>query len=114
MRNDKNTLLERLIAKIDNDFNPDNSDWIPRVGAWAIDAMSMIDCLPMELVRTNLKVENRIATTTCHIGDNFKVYDKNGCVIKEYNKDIVNSECSSCSTGEFIILLMIMMIIIKN
>ena len=101
MRNDKNTLLERLIAKIDNDFNPDNSDWIPRVGAWAIDAMSMIDCLPMELVRTNLKVENRIATTTCHIGDNFKVYDKNGCVIKEYNKDIVNSECSSCSTGEF-------------
>ena len=25
------TNIERIIAKIDNDFNPDNSDWIPNV-----------------------------------------------------------------------------------
>ena len=45
----KNQLpLQRLIGKIDNDFNIDNSDWIPRVGAWVIDALSQMKCLPME------------------------------------------------------------------
>ena len=29
-------------------FNIDNSDWIPRVGAWVIDALSQMKCLPME------------------------------------------------------------------
>ena len=42
MQNKLNTNIERIIAKIDNDFNPDNSDWIPRVGAWTIDAMNML------------------------------------------------------------------------
>ena len=37
-----NTNLERIIAKIENDFNPDNSDWIPRVAAWTIDAMAQL------------------------------------------------------------------------
>ena len=39
MLNNVNTNVEHIIAKIDNDFNPDNSDWIPRVGTWVIDAM---------------------------------------------------------------------------
>ena len=64
MQNEKNTQLERLIAKIDNDFNPDNSDWIPRVGAWAIDAMSQINVLPKEKViflnnKYHFETENR-------------------------------------------------------
>lgn len=52
MLNESNTNIERIIAKIDNDFNPDNSDWIPRVAAWCIDAMSQIDVLPTEKYRT--------------------------------------------------------------
>ena len=40
MLNNVNTSVERIIAKIDNDFNPDGSDWIPRVIAWTIDAMT--------------------------------------------------------------------------
>ena len=39
--------LQRLIGKIDNDFNIDNSDWIPRVGAWVTDALSQMKLLPM-------------------------------------------------------------------
>ena len=35
--------LQRLIAKIDNDFNISESDWIPRVAAWTIDALSQIN-----------------------------------------------------------------------
>ena len=100
MRNDKNTLLERLIAKIDNDFNPDNSDWIPRVGAWAIDAMSMIDCLPKEKIKTKYPVKDGIVSIGCCLGDNFKVYDMCGNIIKEYNsKDCCDCQCSY-STGE--------------
>ena len=100
MQNDKNTLLERLIAKIDNDFNPDNSDWIPRVGAWAIDAMGMIDCLPKKKVRTKYAVQDRIVNVGCGLGDNFKVYDKCGNIIPELNiEDKTNGQCCF-STGE--------------
>ena len=38
--------LQRIIAKVDNDFNIDQSDWIPRVAAWTIDAMSILKCTP--------------------------------------------------------------------
>lgn len=96
MENGKNTLLERLIAKIDNDFNPDNSDWIPRVGAWAIDAMGMIDCLPKKKTKTKYTVKDRIVNVGCCLGDNFKVYDKCGNIIPELNE---NKRCY-CSTGE--------------
>ena len=103
MQNDKNTLLERLIAKIDNDFNPDNSDWIPRVGAWAIDAMGMIDCLPKKKVRTKYTVQDRIVNVGCGLGDNFKVYDKCGNIIPELNvEDKANERCCfSTGEGEF-------------
>ena len=48
MLNKTNTNVERIIAKIDNDFNPDTSDWIPRVAAWSIDAMSQLKVLSTE------------------------------------------------------------------
>ena len=53
------TNIDRIIAKIDNDFNPDNSDWIPRVGAWVIDAMSQIDALKTIKKRRKLNVKER-------------------------------------------------------
>ena len=99
MQANVNTNLERIIAKIDNDFNPDNSDWIPRVGAWCIDAMSMLDCLPTERKRKVLSVDNRIAYSDCNIDNvNIKVYDSKGCEVEEANKS--GCRCNPPSTGE--------------
>ena len=99
MQANVNTNLERIIAKIDNDFNPDNSDWIPRVGAWCIDAMSMLDCLPTECKRKVLSVDNRIAYSDCSIDNvNIKVYDSNGCEVEEANES--GCRCNPPSTGK--------------
>lgn len=94
----KNQLpLARLIGKIDNDFNISESDWIPRVAAWTIDALSQMQVLPMEKKRRKLEVSNRIAQFPCTINaTELKVYDKNGCEIQELNN--VNScGCSKIS-----------------
>ena len=101
MQNEKNTQLERLIAKIDNDFNPDNSDWIPRVGAWAIDAMSQINVLPKEKVRKKLNVIDRIAVYPCGLDNIIKVYDSHGCEIKKLDYSKCGCSCgNSPSTGK--------------
>ena len=98
MQNNVNTNLERIIAKIDNDFNPDNSDWIPRVGAWCIDAMSMLNCLCTIRKKETITVKDRIAQSNCPINNsNFKVYDNNGCEIKEAKR--ATSACGCPSTG---------------
>lgn len=99
MLNNVSTNVERIIAKIDNDFNPDNSDWIPRVGAWSIDAMSQLDVLRTKRKKKKLTVKDRIAYSECPIKNTaIKVYDINGCEIKEANE---NSCCNdSLSTGE--------------
>lgn len=99
MQNKTNTTVERIIAKIDNDFNPDNSDWIPRVGAWCIDAMSQLDVLRTKRRKVKLTVKDRIAYSNCPINNtDIKVYDDNGCEIKEASE----SQCcgGSPSTGE--------------
>lgn len=99
MLNNANTNVERIIAKIDNDFNPDNSDWIPRVGAWAIDAMSQLDVLRIKRKKKKLIVNNRIAYSECPLeGTNIKIYDSNGCEIKEADDSNVCNGCSS--TGD--------------
>lgn len=99
MLNNTSTNVERIIAKIDNDFNPDNSDWIPRVGAWCIDAMSMINCLCIERKKLKLAVIERIAKSPCPINDkNIKVYDNNGCEVKKANDIRACNEC--LSTGQ--------------
>ena len=99
MLNNVNTNVEHIIAKIDNDFNPDNSDWIPRVGAWCIDAMSQLDVLRTKRKKKKLTVKDRIAYSKCPINNaDIKVYDNNGCEIKEADE---NSCCNnSPSTGE--------------
>lgn len=92
------TNIERLIAKIDNDFNPDNSDWIPRVSVWAIDAMSQLDVLRTERKKKKVPVSDRIAYSSCEINTNdIKVYDKNGCEIPRAGSAC---GCSSPFTGE--------------
>lgn len=85
----KNQLpLSRLIGKIDNDFNISESDWIPRVAAWTIDALSQMQVLPMERKRRKLEVSNRVAQFPCIINaKELKVYDKHGCEITELNND---------------------------
>lgn len=84
----KNQLpMERLIGKIDNDFNISESDWIPRVAAWTIDALSQMQVLPMEYKRRKLEVSERVAQFPCKINaTELKVFDKNGCEIQELNK----------------------------
>ena len=91
----KNQLtLQRLIGKIDNDFNISESDWIPRVAAWTIDALSQMKVLPMEKKRRVIEVSERIAQLPCKInGTELKVFDDCGREIPELN----NSKQCSCS-----------------
>lgn len=97
----KNQLpLARLIGKIDNDFNISESDWIPRVAAWTIDALSQMQVLPMERKRRKLEVSNRIAQFPCTINaKELKVFDKNGCEISELNS---NNSCGCNSSRKSI------------
>lgn len=100
MQDNKYTTVDRIIAKIDNDFNPDNSDWIPRVGAWCIDAMQQLDVLRTKKKKVKLNVIDRIAHSNCDLDNaKFSIYDNNGCKIKEADSE---SCCSMIdpSTGE--------------
>ena len=92
--------VERLVGKIDNDFNISESDWIPRVAAWVIDALSQMKCLPMERKKRKLKVNNRIAIFPCTLNtSDIKVYDSHGCEIPELNSGECDCYASSSSTG---------------
>lgn len=82
MMNKNHLSIKRVIGKIDNDFNIDNSDWIPRCAAWIIDGLSQMKCLPMEIKTKEVVVNDRIAALGCCI-DDIKVFDVNGCEIKE-------------------------------
>lgn len=99
MQNKTVTNVERIIAKIDNDFNPDNSDWIPRVGAWCIDAMMMLDCFRVKPTKKIMFIKDNMIYLGCTIDtNNIKIYDKNGCKIEEANNK--KCSCNSLSTGE--------------
>ena len=75
--------VEHIIAKIDNDFNPDNSDWIPRVAAWCIDAMNQLKVLRKVEKQRKLAVIDRIAKSPCCFDkNNIKVY-ADGCEVKQ-------------------------------
>lgn len=78
--------IQRLVGKVDNDFNISESDWIPRAGAWVIDALSQMKCLPMERKRRTLEVSDKLATFPCELNaKEVKVYDRYGCEIPELN-----------------------------
>lgn len=87
--------LGRLIGKVDNDFNISESDWIPRAAAWVIDALSQMKVLPMERKKRTLEVNERVAIFPCTLNSKeIRVYDNNGCEIKELN----DSTCA-CNSG---------------
>ena len=92
MQNNQNTSIEHIIAKLDNDFNFDNSDWIPRVAAWTIEALSILRCSKTETKRVEISTDNRIV----HLGDipinKIKVYTKCGCELENL-EDLVKSRC---------------------
>lgn len=82
--------MQRLVGKVDNDFNISESDWIPRVAAWVIDALSQLKVLPMERKRRELEVSERIALFPCEItAHELKVFDK-------YGNEIANGAESKC------------------
>lgn len=87
MQNNPNTNIEHIIAKLDNDFNLDTTDYVPRVAAWVIEALSILKCTPREFVSEDCNVVDRIAQFPCEL--DFKtvtVYDKNGCKIPHISK----------------------------
>lgn len=94
-----NTSLERIIAKIENDFNPDNSDWIPRVAAWTIDAMAQLRIFNTIKKRRQLTVSERIAINPCPISEQgLVVYDSYGCKINKLDSNA--AKCCISFTGE--------------
>lgn len=81
--------LDRLIGKIDNDFNISESDWIPRVAAWTIDALSQLNVLPMEKKVRTLEVSERVAHFPCTINSKeIKIFNK-GIEIPVFDKNKV-------------------------
>lgn len=91
--------IQRLIGKIDNDFNISESDWIPRVAAWTIDALSQLKVLPMQKKCRELEVVNRIAQFPCKLNaKNIRVLDSNGCEIPALGK--CNCGCGSSAKAK--------------
>lgn len=96
MLNNVNTNVEHIIAKIDNDFNIDQSDWIPRVPAWIIAAMSELNVLRKGRKKIKLTVCDKIAISNCPIDSpNLIVTDCKGCVIDAKKS---SSNCNDCSS----------------
>ena len=103
MANNKTITIEHIIGKLDNDFNPDNSDWIPRVPAWCVDAMNELKVLRKVDKKMKLTVINKIAKSKCClIDDGLKVYDSNGCEVPRADNSkyrCSDTESTPSSTG---------------
>lgn len=76
--------LQRLIGKIDNDFNIDQSDWIPRVAAWTVDALSQLKCTPYTRIKKKYCTDDEGFIRLDNVVDiqSIKVYSTTGCEIK--------------------------------
>ena len=95
--------LKRLVGKIDNDFNLSESDWIPRVGAWVIDALSQLKVLPMEINKRKLEVADRIANFPCMpMSRDIRVFDKYGNEIKNAADNKCCKKFNNSPTGEVV------------
>ena len=93
-----NISIEQIIAKIDNDFNPDNTDWIPRVAAWVSDALSQMNVLLTKRKRIKIPITNKIGISPYNL-TNAVIYDCCGNRIPEATAGARDCSCSS-STGE--------------
>ena len=97
--NNPNTNIEHIIAKIDNDFNIDHSDWIPRIAAWVIEALNILKVTKTEQKIAKVIIKDRIATFENINIDKAKVFCKKGCEIQSA-QDIVRRTGILPSTGE--------------
>nr|DAS83672.1 MAG TPA: hypothetical protein [Bacteriophage sp.] len=79
--------VEAIIARLDNDFNIDNSDYIPRIAAWCIDLMNQMKVLKYEEKSITVDVDNRFASfpSCCDI-NRIRVFDENGCEVDKISK----------------------------
>ena len=99
--NNKYISVEQIVAKIDNDFNPDNSDWIPRVAAWCIDALQQLRLFNKVDKKLKLEVIDRVARTCCNLDVNdLRVYDEDGCEVDKAETIADWGCCGNPSTGE--------------
>ena len=89
MINKKYITIERILGEIDNDFNFDNSDWIPRVATWCINSLGQMRLLETEFSSKVYEVHDRMIQLDCPFHpDKIKVFDENGCEIKKFNKNM--------------------------
>lgn len=87
MQNNPNTNIEHIIAKIDNDFNIDTTDYVPRIAVWAIEALSILKCTPKEFVSEKYDVIDRIVQFPYEIDfRNVTIYCAKGCKIPHISK----------------------------
>lgn len=63
MGKQKYVTIDKVISKIDNDFNLDNTDWVDRVPQWCYDALSILDILPKIKVVVNTPVTESLIIT---------------------------------------------------
>ena len=99
MQNNPNTSIEHIIAKIDNDFNLDHSDWIPRISAWVIEALSILKVTKTEDKIEEIVVANRIANLGNIDLRRCKIYTKCGCLIDNIHESILNGTCNYSPVG---------------
>lgn len=94
-----NTNIEHIIAKIDNDFNIDNTDYIPRIAAWVIEALSILRCTKTEVKTKRIPINNKFGISDIDLDYNrIKMYDSNGCEIYSIDEEM---KCGCSSTGCF-------------
>lgn len=87
--NNKTIPIESIIGKIDNDFNLDNTDWIPRVISWTYDALNQLDVLKTTTTIKKMAVVNGFARTSCDFATKgLVILDENDCKMKEYDDKI--------------------------
>ena len=85
--------VEAIIARLDNDFNIDNSDYIPRIATWCIDLMNQMKVMKYEEKEMILEVDNRFASLpSCCDNSKIRVFDENGCEVERISKN-------SCGCG---------------
>lgn len=93
--------LEAIVGRIDNDFNIDHSDWIPRVGIWVVAALQQIEGISTIRTRKQIALHNGSSGDMIFFNNrnNFKLFTMDGCEIKKapmnevfFNKE---EECAS-------------------
>ena len=86
MLNKQSTNIEHIIAKIDNDFNIDHSDWIPRISVWVIEALSILKCTKFEEKSITVPVVDRIAKLDNIDLRTAKIYAPCGKLVESINE----------------------------